>query len=232
MTNNKLCYDKEYFEINKQLADRIALSFYYRLAASFVKSGKVLDYGCGTGYLIKRFRKGFEACAYDVSPYALEATKSVAGHVTVCSSAEVLRQHRFDLIVSIHVLEHVEDPREVLKFFSEILDTNGVLLFVVPNAAGLGHRLKKNKWFAYGDPSHVSLYPAATWTAWTESAGLHILKSGTDGLWNVPYLRHVPLWIQKLIFYPLPALQVATGRLFLPSDWGESLIVVARKKGS
>lgn len=66
----------------------------------------------------------------------------------------------------------------------------------------------------------------------TRTAGFKILKIGTDGLWDVPYLPFVPLWMQKSLFYPLPALQVITGHLFLPANFGGPLIVVAQKMKS
>jgi SAM-dependent methyltransferase len=228
MSAQSIKYDKSYYRANKQAEDRIALSFYYRLATSFVKAGKVLDYGCGTGHLIKRFKKGYESWVYDISSYALDSVKVVAPNANICYSPESLKQNTFDLIVSLHVLEHLTNPLETLSLFFKILNDAGVLIYVVPNTSGIGHRIKKERWFGY-HPSHVSLYPAEKWLSWTESAGFEILKTGTDGLWNVPYLPFVPLWIQKLIFYPLPAVQVATGCLILPANWGESLIVVAQK---
>ncbi len=222
-------YDKSYYQDNKQFDDRIALRFYYRLATSFVKSGKVLDYGCGTGHFIKRFKKGYEAWAYDASPYALESVNLVAPNANICYSPESLKENMFDLVVSLHVLEHLTNPLETLSLFFKILNDTGMLIYVVPNTSGIGHRIKKERWFGYGDPSHISLHPAKQWLSWTESAGFKILKTGTDGLWDIPYLRYIPVWSQKLIFYSIPAMQAITGRLLYPVNWGESLIVVAQK---
>lgn len=232
MSAQSIKYDKSYYRANKQSEDRIALGFYYRLATSFVKAGKVLDYGCGTGHFIKRFKKGYKAWVYDVSSYALKSVEVVAPNANICYSPESLKQNTFDLVVSLHVLEHLTNPLETLSLFFKILNEAGVLIYVVPNTSGIGHRIKKQRWFGYGDPSHVSLYPAEKWLSWTESAGFKILKMGTDGLWDVPYLQHIPMWLQKLIFYPIPAIQVITGRLLWPVDWGESLIVVAQKNNT
>jgi len=223
-------YDKRYYLSNKQTDDRIALSFYHRLAVRYVRKGKVLDYGCGTGHLIKRFGKGYEAWAYDISSYATESVRRVAPGVNICSIPESLSMGTFNLIISIHVLEHIELPERTLEFFWAALKEDGILMYVVPNVSGFGRALKKQRWSAYGDPSHVSLYPAGKWLSLTEKTGFSIIRSGTDGLWDVPYLRYLPIWFQKMIFYPMPAIQVAFGRLILPSTWGESLVVLAQKK--
>ena len=222
-------FNKTYYQSNKQAGDRIALRLYYKLATTYIKAGRVLDYGCGTGHLIKRFREGYEAWAYDVSSYACESAHSIAPHVHIRSDIRALHPNYFDLVLSIHVLEHMQNPEETIRLFYTLLKARGVLFFIVPNTSGLGHTIKKKKWFGYGDPTHISLMPAKQWLEWLRSAGFQILKCGTDGLWDVPYIRHVPLWVQKLIFYPMPAIQLITGRLIWPYNWGESLIVMARK---
>jgi 2-polyprenyl-3-methyl-5-hydroxy-6-metoxy-1,4-benzoquinol methylase len=223
-------FNRGYYQSNKQEGDRIALGFYYKLASSYVKSGKILDYGCGTGHLIKRFQERYESWAYDSSPYATESSRLIAPHAQICSDIQSIMDKSFNLILSIHVLEHLREPMETMHLFNTLLVDNGILFFVVPNVSGLGHTLKKQRWSGYRDPSHVSLMAAKQWLEWTKLAGFHILQTGTDGLWDVPYLRYIPLWIQKILFYPMPALQVIAGRLIWPYQWGESLIVIARKK--
>ncbi|MBF0338548.1 MAG: class I SAM-dependent methyltransferase [Nitrospirae bacterium] len=223
-------YDKAYYAAREQDDSRIALRFYARIVKSYVNSGRVLDYGCGTGHFIKQFTRGYESHAYDVSPYALEAVRNLNGGIHICTEPAALQEGFFDLITAIHVLEHIAEPFEVLAMFASLLREGGVVFFVVPNPSGLGHWLRKGTWTGYGDPSHVSLLPSKTWIELTRKAGLRILKTGTDGLWDVPYIKDMPVWIQKLIFYPLPALQVLTGQLFLPHDSGESLVVIAQKR--
>lgn len=223
-------YNEAYYSHNRQSRDRIALNFYFRLARSFQSEGTMLDFGCGMGHFIKRFCDAYEAWAFDVSPYALESTRKVAPFAKICSDAGSLPEDTFDLVTALHVLEHVEKPHDFLRLFNSILKEKGYLMYVVPNAAGAGHHYKKKDWCGYKDPSHVSLLPAEKWLDLTEASGFRVVKTGTDGLWDVPYLPFIPTWIQKLLFYPFPALQVITGRLIWPLYFGESLIVVAQKK--
>jgi 2-polyprenyl-3-methyl-5-hydroxy-6-metoxy-1,4-benzoquinol methylase len=222
-------FNKTYYLSNKQEGDRIALRLYYKLATKYIKEGRVLDYGCGTGHLIKRFHEGYEAWAYDLASYARESAHSIAPYVHICSDIQALKFNYFDLVLSVHVLEHLQNPKETIRLFHTLLKAQGVLLFIVPNTSGLGHTIKKKEWVGYGDPTHISLMPAKQWLEWVKSAGFQIMECGTDGLWNVPYVTHVPLWLQKLIFYPMPAIQVVTGRLIWHYNWGESLIVIAQK---
>ena len=49
-----------------------------------------------------------------------------------------------------------------------------------------------------------------------------------DGLWDAPYAGKVPNLLQTAILNIPAAAQVATGRMFLPSHWGECIIVQGR----
>ena len=85
-------YGQSYYSNNKQLNDRIALHFYYRLASSYIKSGKVLDFGCGVGRLIKRFKNNYRTYAYDISPYGLQLVKVNSPSTTIYSDLDLLRK--------------------------------------------------------------------------------------------------------------------------------------------
>ncbi|KWT91002.1 class I SAM-dependent methyltransferase [Candidatus Magnetominusculus xianensis] len=222
-------YNRAYYAARGQCGARVALWFYYRIARRYVKKGSVLDYGCGGGRFLRYFnKKNYDTAGYDISPDALDMAKenTVSGHLY--SSREAIADKTFDLICSIHVLEHIDDPLETLQFIRTLLKPQGILMYVVPNISGIGHTLKRHNWIGYGDPAHVSLYPAAKWIELTAKAGLKLLTTGTDGLWDVPYIDGIPLLIQKIIFYPAPAFQVIAGRLVIPRQWGESMIAIAQ----
>jgi hypothetical protein len=87
------------------------------------------------------------------------------------------------------MLEHMARPSATLSRFATWLHPGGRLLFVVPNPEGLGHRLRGPEWFAYRDPTHVSLLSFDEWLAAKTGAGFVLERAGTDGLWDPPYFR-------------------------------------------
>ena len=137
----------------------------------------------------------------------------------------------FDVIVSLHTLEHVEKPLSLVQTLSARLVPGGLFLFVVPNPGGLGHRLKRRLWFAYRDPAHVSLLSRGPWVTLAGGAGLSLAWVRGDGMWVPPYVPLVPHAIQRAIFGAPAALQLVSplGRPFLPSALGECLIVAATR---
>ena len=138
----------------------------------------------------------------------------------------------FDIIVSLHTLEHVPRPFPILEGLAARLVSGGTLFFVVPNVGGLGHRLKGKQWFAYRDPTHTSLLSQGQWVTLVRRAGLKVVSVHGDGMWDPPYVRRIPAGLQRVVFGAPAAVQVfwPFSRPFLPAVLGECLIVTARKR--
>jgi 2-polyprenyl-3-methyl-5-hydroxy-6-metoxy-1,4-benzoquinol methylase len=223
-------YDDAYYRGNQQSGDRLALRFYARIASRLAPPGaEAFEFGSGTGHLSKRLARRFSASAYDLSPYARAETHRTSPATHIVDDLDSVVDASFDLVVSLHVLEHVPDPSATLRQMARWTRPGGHLLYVVPNPEGLGHRIKKKAWFAYRDDSHCSLLGRDEWLDETTRAGFRIERAAADGLWDAPYVRRLPRALQMATFGAPAAIQVALGRALLPRDWGECLIVVARR---
>jgi len=222
---------EEYYHEHGLDDDRIALWFYARVARRLCRrGGRVLDFGCGTGHLLRRLSRRFEAYGYDASPHARNRCRMVAAEAVVLEDWRTLEANSVDLIVALHTLEHIEHPAGLVGELAVRLKPGGVLLFVVPNPGGLGHRLKRKRWFAYRDPTHWSLLSQGEWVMVARRAGLRVDWVHGDGMWDPPYVGWLPESVQRYLFGAPAALQLALPlRPFLPPALGECLIVAARK---
>jgi SAM-dependent methyltransferase len=63
---------------------------------------------------------------------------------------------RYKLIFLSHVFEHLYDPLDALKRFSELLDANGRLYMLFPNAHGLDAKWFGEYWFPLDPPRHLT----------------------------------------------------------------------------
>jgi len=223
-------FDEAYYQGNAQDGDRIALGFYARVASRLAEPGaSVLEYGSGIGHLSRRRAGRFRSYAYDLSPYARARTASTSPTTTIVDDLAAIEDGAFDLIVSLHVMEHVPVPADTFADFARWLRPGGRLMYVVPNPQGLGHRIKKDRWFAYRDDTHCSLLHRDEWVRLTEAAGMRVEWVRADGLWDPPYVPKVPRPLQLAVFGAPAAVQVALGRMVLPKDAGECIVVVARR---
>lgn len=91
------------------------------------KTHTVLDYGCGHGLLVQYLRKqGYKIFGYD--PYAPKET---------FGDSEILQPGSFNYIVLQDVIEHVENPHELLSQLNQLLAPGGYILIGTPNATNL-----------------------------------------------------------------------------------------------
>ncbi len=225
-------YTEHYYAQHGLAGDRTALWWYARLLRRLrPRGGRALDFGCGTGHLLRRLSDHFEAYGYDASPEARGVCRMTASDAVVLEEWESLPAAHFDAIVSLHTLEHLAQPRPVLEGLARRLAPGGLLLFVVPNPGGLGHRLKGRRWFAYRDPTHVSVLSRGEWLTMARRCGLSVRWVRGDGMWDAPYVPLLPVAVQRVLFGAPAGLQIALPlrRPFLPTALGECLIVAADK---
>jgi len=221
-------YLKKYYDSNGQNGDRVALQMYYRILKRYVNSGNILDYGAGYGFLSKRIANNFLSFAYELSQHARTQIKINTTKTVIYDNIRFPKSH-FDAIVSLHCLEHINNPDKIIALFYNSLKNDGVVLVVLPNIDGIGHKIKKERWFGFRDKTHISLFTPNKWKKCFTDNGFEIIITGSDWFWDVPYLPFIPSFIQKVIFYPGCLLMVILGRIIYPENWGEDLIVVARK---
>lgn len=214
--------------------------FYARLCRRLLRRDggrRLIDLGCAHGHIVARLEDEFETWGADVSAYALAAAATVAPRTRFVRAdlgaprpAE-LPAGAFDLVLARYVFEHVDRPADALKLAAALLRPGGRLLFAVPDTTSPGRRLKGPRWFAYGDPTHVSLLAPTEWLRLARAAGFTVERAFSDGLWDIPYLRFVPRVLQYALFGLPSVLTVLAARPLLPAGWGENLVVIARRAG-
>lgn len=92
--------------------------------AGLTKGARVLDYGCGSGALVKYLQaNGYEAKGWDAFA---EAYRDPAALESV-----------YDCVVSQDVLEHAEDPNDHLRRLDALLAPGGVVSVGTPDAEAL-----------------------------------------------------------------------------------------------
>ena len=131
--------------------DKSGLSVERRLVLERVGHGKsVLEVGAHTGYFSDRLRsRGCLVTAVEMDPAAAQRATARANHVIVgdIEDAQVREQLAgpFDVILYMHVLEHLVDPWRVLRESHSLLKAGGSLIILIPNVAAW--RIRKSFFF-------------------------------------------------------------------------------------
>jgi len=121
---------------------RHTMALYYRLTASHLRAReRMLDIGCDMGFMLEAAKSdGFkELHGIEPVPAARSIAETVQGTVVSHKFFEQTDYPAdyFDLITLIHVLDHLYDPRIVLRQARKNLRPEGLVLAVVHNVRSL-----------------------------------------------------------------------------------------------
>jgi SAM-dependent methyltransferase len=102
----------------------------------------VLDFGCGTGNnvtvpLADYFPDvKFTGVDSDVTSIEFARNNNTRSNLTFAYPKDIETYHEFDLIIASEVIEHVEEPEELLLFLEEKLVDGGQIILTLPNGYG------------------------------------------------------------------------------------------------
>jgi 2-polyprenyl-3-methyl-5-hydroxy-6-metoxy-1,4-benzoquinol methylase len=137
----KAIYDDEYFS-NGDLAS--CLSFrtpVFRECLSHLKhlsvrSGRLLDVGCGTGeFVVEALSQGWQAVGIESSKMAANFAREYHQVPVFNSVLETapFSPASFDVVTMLDVLEHLLEPRKELQRVYNLLQPRGIVVVRVPN---------------------------------------------------------------------------------------------------
>lgn len=103
--------------------------------AGDVKGLKILDAGCGTGYLTRKLHeRGASVIGADFSEEMIKVAKSKAQdidfRVDSCSELSTVKDGSIDMLISNYVLMDTPDLEATLETFYRVLKVGGVAIFI------------------------------------------------------------------------------------------------------
>lgn len=157
----------------------LPLGWHHHRFLDLVGSGAgrtLLDVGCGTGTFLAGARhRGFVPAGLDFDAGNIRIARERYGlqDVHALSVDDFARREpgaRYDAVTLFEVVEHVEDPRALLRSARALLAPGGVLAFSTPNRNRTLDTLRDGDW----PPNHLTRWSARAVRALVESAGFHL----------------------------------------------------------
>ncbi|MBS3151727.1 class I SAM-dependent methyltransferase [Candidatus Woesearchaeota archaeon] len=114
-----LLQDERYYSFRAKHADKTYWKYLH---------GKVLEFGCGLGQNI--YLKKERAIGLDISNFCKKECEKKG--INIIQDSKKFKDNSFDSVLACHVLEHMENPSEILREFYRILKDNGKLVLILP----------------------------------------------------------------------------------------------------
>lgn len=170
---------KEFYYFRYQVHARPLIKEILESLLDFTElAGKLgLDAGCGWGWFLHyAVKKSIDMYGFEVNLKSLKKALvfGVGTDRLLVSDVQCMpfRDEMFDFVICWHVIEHVPNPKKVLKEISRILKAGGVLVLGVPNEKTVTNLLfKPFRWLsqkgmdnyyinslAFYDPTHLREY--------------------------------------------------------------------------
>ena len=130
--------DYSYFHTGPTWDHGIILPPIIQAAQSIPFNGSVLDIGCGNGAMLAEIRQhgSWRLCGVESSVSGVSLARSQGFDVRLADAnadlTALFEPHSFDLIISVEVIEHVYDPRRLLRQAHALLRPRGHLVLTTP----------------------------------------------------------------------------------------------------
>lgn len=157
----------------------------------------LLEIGCGEGFFLEKILSlGVEADGVDINKYAIEICRAKGLNAEVKNIFDIKKS--YDMVVLFEVLEHLENPKELINFIaSRLIKPGGHLIIAVPNPDGYFKEL--GTILLDMPPHHNSGWGFKTFDYLSAQYGLKIVDYKKEPL---RYIHYVGLLNQILLDNP------------------------------
>ena len=163
-----------------------------KMATQGLKTGNVLDIGCGVGDFLHTMRqKGWDCVGVEPSEEAKKiAKKRLNSDILSPSAQETLPTAHFDLITMWHVLEHVDDLHWQLDQLWRLAKPGGRIIVALPNFRSYDASFYREKWAGYDVPRHLSHFNQETVVKMFKTKNLNHKKT-EKLIWDAYYVSYL-----------------------------------------
>ena len=175
--------DQEYEQTRSERALQ-ARSLLKRIAR-YKDRGTLLDVGAGSGILVEEaIKNGFQAVGLEPSSYLANQARVLGLPVEEGVLPSDKLAPEYDVITLIDVIEHVENPGDLMASIAGVMADEGICIVVTPDVKSMAARLMGRRWWHYR-LAHISYFDVSTLKRLLAGAGLEVVAINRPG-WYFP----------------------------------------------
>jgi len=164
-----------------------------------IKSGRLLDIGCGTGSFIRYLRDNstFEVYGTEINEKTISELKEKHElDVRFGNLCEInFSEDFFDAITLWDVIEHLPNPQRTLNEIKRILKPEGILVIRVPNGNSLDFKIFGKYWAGLDAPRHYYVFTRETLRRLLNEVGFEINSHQKDIGSYLNFVLSLEFWL-------------------------------------
>lgn len=234
-------YSEGYFK-NSKYVDDVAARHEFERRLSFIhkylesSSASLLDFGCASGDFVAGINEHYSCSGVDFSPEAIEHAKEKYPELTDCflSPDELSKLNiHFDVVMMWDVIEHISNPREVVKNICELLVNDGLFYISTPNIGSMIAKVMRKRWAFMTPPEHLLFFDKNNLKVLLQNNGFEVLEWESMGKYvNLAFLfyklkRVFPKLIPQWLVGWLSRSRVGKWCIYIPT--GDIQYVICKK---
>jgi len=233
LVNYKNMVDVLYLE--EEAGRRKAAAYIIQELLRFKKTGRLLDVGCATGFLLQEALKaGFQVYGIEISEWAVKYAQDTLKLDNIfcgeLGQAEFPDSY-FDVIILKDVIEHLPDPKNTLVKLRRLLKPDGLLCVNTPDIDSLTSKLLRAKWWGVKQ-EHLYYFTKKTFYRLLRVSGYAPVKCKKS-----PRVFSYRYWLSRLEGYDPKIYKIFNfvggwffkGEKLLKINFGDQIEIYARK---
>lgn len=238
--NPILYYNAEYFHSQTKggypdypAGETVIRSEFRRLVKflrQLVPSGKLIEIGCAYGFFLIEARAHYDVHGIEIVPEAALFARRRGFDVRTAPVTRMLMAEigSIDVVVMFDVIEHLEDPGEVLCLCGEYLRPGGAVILTTPDFGSLPARLGGRRWRNMTPPYHLWYFTVESLKRLAATAGLEVTETAHP--WKcVPAALALQLLGRSTGVHWPRLLMTMASRVGIPVNLFDSMRIVLRK---
>ena len=201
----------------------------------------ILDVGCGDGLFFERLGELGEVEGVEPSANLVDPNGPHRPRITIAPFDERFQPgKRYDVILMLDVLEHLDEPREAVRHAVSLLKPEGSVFITVPAFRQLWTNHDRLN-------EHRTRFTKASLRSLAESAGMKVIEARYFFIWlfaaklgvrvkervlpSEPRTPSIPFSALNRFLYLLSVCEERLSRVFRP-PFGSSLLVIGRRQAA
>ena len=155
----------------------------------------LVDVGCAAGDFVAFVSETFDAVGYDFAESAIELAKRRYPHLAdkyyVCAAENMISEENasYDAVCLWDVIEHIEEPKQVMKTLKTLVKNDGYIFISTPNIGALFAKITKKRWPFMTPPEHMSFFDKKSMCRLIAECDLELVERKSKGKWaNVGFI--------------------------------------------